>query len=771
MNRSAEIGDSTPIIIGVGRFWQPATVGQAEARSTLDMAAEAARLACEDTGAAEIVLRELDALVCLRSQEELEAGSAPFGKPANFPRAMAQRLAVQPRTLVLSQSDRTVPLSLLREFGGRVASDETRLALIVGAEAATVAHALSAHGVELDWSDASDGEFDDRGRGLGIMQSRYASNHGIVGPGAQYGLIENARRAKRGDDRESYAAWMRSLVASLGGERDGAISIETFDPCADGLLTQEGTSQSAAIVITSVAAARRMGVDPSRWTYLAGFGFGADPALINRHDIAHSTAADTALREALAQADRSVAEISAFKFEGAAPVALVAPAVDCLGLDAAEPHALLVSPSGRFRWSTTDVAALDGIAAMVEAMRSMPGGAGLLGTDGGALSRYAAAVFSATPVGWPKGNTKAEYTLSAQASEPIVSHSAAGWAKVLTYTIVPTTGGEPQGIVMGVLEENGERFYAVNADAETLAQMREADPLGRRIFVRWTGLGHRFAFDRDTIERVLPVREPALRASYEHIVVARHDHILEVTINRPEVRNCLVPDAHAELSDVFDAFEADPNLWVAIITGAGTQAFCAGNDLKYAASGKPVWLPSGGFGGLVGRSSRTKPVIAAVNGFAFGGGFEIAMACDIVVADETARFALSEVKVGLIATGGGLSQLPRQLPRKFANELILTARSLSAEEALRFGFVSRVEPAGEAMGGARQIADAIVVNSPTAIRLTLRAMREAERIADPAKAALSTVRSSLIDELLASEDMVEGTRAFAAKRAPVWRNR
>jgi acetyl-CoA C-acetyltransferase len=726
---SLQLDEMTPVIIGIGRIAQPAGVAAVNALSTLDMAEAAVGLALSNTGVGEAALRELDTLVCLRSQEDMGMEAPPFGKAVNFPAALAARLGARPKTLILAESDRTVPLSLLLEFGNRIASGEAAVALIVGAEAESVARTLAADRAELDWSDTTEGAMEDRGRGLGIKESRYATQHGLVGARANYDLIQNARAGRNASDA-------------------APASIEA--------------SQGAAIVVTSVATACRMGVPSERCVYLAGIGFGAEPPVIQRGDVGRSLAAEVALSSALALAGRNAQDIATFQLQGGAAVALHVPALDALGLDAADPRAI-------FRCGSKDVATLEGIAALVERLRTMSPGAGLIGTDGGVLSRYAAAVLSTIPVEWPGAASSAsEYPALAMLK---VAHVAAGWAKVLSYALVTEGRTEPAGIVMGQLEDSGERFYALHADANTLAAMRDVDPIGRRIFVRWTGLGHRFAFDRATIERILPVQMPALRPSYEYILVERREHVLEVTINRPEVRNCLVPEAHAELSDVFDAFEADRDLWVAIITGAGTQAFCAGNDLKYSASGKPVWLPSGGFGGLVARAGRTKPIIAAVNGFAYGGGFEIAMASDIVVADATARFALSEVKVGLIATGGGLSQLPRQIPRKLATELILTARALDAEEAFRLGFVSRVEPAGEALAGARRIADAIASNSPTAIRLTLRAMREAEQIADPALAALSTVRSSLIDELLVSEDMVEGTRAFAAKRPPNWKNR
>src|SRR5258708_1101558 len=221
----------------------------------------------------------------------------------------------------------------------------------------------------------------------------------------------------------------------------------------------------------------------------------------------------------------------------------------------------------------------------------------------------------------------------------------------------------------------------------------------------------------------------ALRDRYEHVLVRRDGHLLEVTINRPESRNSLHPMANDELDSVFDAYFADDDLWVAIVPGAGDKAFSAGNDLVYSASGKPMWVPKNGFAGLTGRTPMPKPVIAAVNGFAMGGGCEIALACHLVVADETARFALSEVRAGLVAAAAGLGA---------------------------------VEGGGGVAGGR-------VEGSATAVRVSVRIMEETRGIPDVVEAV--NYPSPALDDLMASEDALEGVTAFAAKRKPRWRNR
>src|SRR5262245_14199006 len=187
----------------------------------------------------------------------------------------------------------------------------------------------------------------------------------------------------------------------------------------------------------------------------------------------------------------------------------------------------------------------------------------------------------------------------------------------------------------------------------------------------------------------------------EFVRYEKRDRIAWVTINRPEVMNALHPPANEELSRVWDDFAADPDVWVAILTGAGDRAFSAGNDLKYTAQHGVPRMPAGGFAGLVARE-LWKPLIAAVNGFALGGGLEIALACDVIIAAEHARLGLPEPRVGLMAAAGGVHRLPRHIPLKVAMGLMLTGRHLSAPEALRLGLVNEVVPGGDLLAVAER---------------------------------------------------------------------
>jgi len=254
----------------------------------------------------------------------------------------------------------------------------------------------------------------------------------------------------------------------------------------------------------------------------------------------------------------------------------------------------------------------------------------------------------------------------------------------------------------------------------------------------------------------------------EFIRYEKRDRVAYVTINRPEVMNALHPPANEELSRVWDDVAADPGVWVAILTGAGERAFSAGNDLKWTVQHGVPRMPKGGFGGITTRDDLWKPVIAAVNGVALGGGLEIALACDVIVAAESARLGLPEPRVGLMAAAGGVHRLPRHVPLKIAMGMILTGRQISAAEGARIGLVNEVVPPAELPAAAERWAKEILECSPLAVQASKQAALQG--LGKPVGEALAG-RYELVQKLFTSEDVAEGPRAFAEKRKPVWKGR
>ena len=258
---------------------------------------------------------------------------------------------------------------------------------------------------------------------------------------------------------------------------------------------------------------------------------------------------------------------------------------------------------------------------------------------------------------------------------------------------------------------------------------------------------------------------------YEFINVERRERITVITINRPDVMNALHPATSEELDAAFNDFQDDPDQWVAILTGSGEKAFSAGNDLKWqaehgsAAIGDRVTKLRGGFGGLHKRLDCFKPLIAAVNGFALGGGFELVLACDIVIASERASFGLPEPRVGLMAGAGGVHRLPRQIGYRHAMGMMLTGRRIDAEEALRLGVVNEVVAPGALLDTAHAWAEQILECAP----LSVRASKEAalRGLETGLEDALNSV-FPLTTAMRKSADFVEGPKAFAEKRKPSW---
>lgn len=261
------------------------------------------------------------------------------------------------------------------------------------------------------------------------------------------------------------------------------------------------------------------------------------------------------------------------------------------------------------------------------------------------------------------------------------------------------------------------------------------------------------------------------------IIYEKKDKIAIITINRPEAMNAIDPETSEELGKAWTDFRDDPNLWVAILTGAGEKAFSAGADLKkmipflgklspFERKEREDKFP--GFGGITRNLNIWKPIIAAINGFCLAGGLEMAISCDLRIAAEHATFGLLEVSRGIIPGAGGTQRLPRMIPITKAMEIILMAQRIDAQEALRLGLVNRVVPAPEVMPTALKMAEAILQNGPLAVRAAKEAIIRGLSL--PLEEGLR-LESVLQSYLLKTEDAIEGPKAFAEKRKPNFKAR
>jgi crotonobetainyl-CoA hydratase len=260
--------------------------------------------------------------------------------------------------------------------------------------------------------------------------------------------------------------------------------------------------------------------------------------------------------------------------------------------------------------------------------------------------------------------------------------------------------------------------------------------------------------------------------NYQFLKVELAAQVCTITLNRPEVMNALHRPMHAELQLAFDAFAADAGQRVCIVTGAGERAFCAGSDLKAAAQAQDLAgaaYPRSGYAGLIERFDLDKPIIAAVNGVALGGGFELALACDLIIASDNARFGLPEPLVGAVALGGGLHRLSRQIGLKQAMALILTGQTVSAQEGLRLGFVNEVVPQDALASATRNWCEQILKCAPLAIRASKQTVMRGLDEPSLAEALRRQHSYPAYASWRNAEDTREGPRAFAEKRPPRWR--
>lgn len=773
----SETAPTIPVIVAIGEVLErPADPSLA--REPVALMAEALRAAEKDAGVA--------LLPCIESVELVGQVTWRYRDPVGL---LCQKLGIHPARAINASMGGETPIRLIHQAALRIAKGECRVAAVVGGEAVNALGKARKAKVKLDWTPMVSREDMVKPDFSKLPLSRSARKAGVTDPVHIYPLYENALQASKGispaeGSRQSatlwarYAkvaaenpfAWIRTAPSAeeIGtpSESNRMVSL----PYSKLMVANPSVNQAATVIVASLAWAREAGIPDDKLVYIHGGAAAQEPEdYLLRDGYDHSTAQQAVLDRAVELAGGDASRFDLAELYSCFPVV---PKLALATLPLREDVEPTVAGGLTFFGGPLNNYMTHGVCAMVRKLRAGEGKLGLVYGQGGVVSKHHALLLSSEPSDSPLDS---DYSVQERADAlrgpvPELVEEHTGPAEIETFTVLYGPKGHVlHGVIIG-RDPSGNRLIArVRADDDSsLALLTATDrsPIGATGHVRIDGFGHMVweagaMRDRKAMPR-------------KFCTVERDGKITIVTINRPESMNSLHPYANEELSEVFDDFQSDPDQWVAILTGAGDRAYSSGNDLKFTAAamarGEGSPMPVKGFAGLTSRWDLTKPVIAAVNGVAMGGGFEIALACDLIVASRNAVFALPEPKVGLAALAGGLLRLPRQIPLKQAMGMILTGRRVSAEEGISLGFVNEVVDADELMAAARRWADDICACSPMSVRASkeavLRGLDE-----DLQSASVSQTRYPAMGALFRSDDIREGPLAFAQKRAPQWKGR
>lgn len=767
----------TPVIVGVGectdRNRDPATAAE-----PLTLWASALQAASRDSGAD--LLGQLDSLALVGSV------SWRYRDPAA---QLCQQLGINPARAVNASMGGETPVRLVHEAALQIARGELTCAAIVGGEAMSSVNAARKARATLPWTPLADKADTPVVAGSRIDTSKIARALGIRSPTQMYPLYESAFSASRGQTPAAatraaarlWAQYAQVAASNPGAWIQAAPDADTIAgvsaanrmicwPYRKLMVANPGVNQAAAVLVTSLAQARALGIAEERLIYIWGGASAAEPDnFLERDRFDHSPAQAACLDRAVAIAGGDARRFGKLELYSCFPV-VPTMALAQLGLEA-ERHCPTVTGGLTFFGGPLNNYMSHALCAMVRELRAAPAELGLVYGQGGFVSKHHSLVLSHQP---PAAPLDPEISVQAAADAargpvPDLDEHYSGPARIETWTVLYGRDGAPlQGVVVLRTPANTRTMARVLAeDDASLALLTDPDSSA-------VGLDGHVRIDAFGLPAWSPQPYSAAARQYRYVTVTREAHLTLITINRPAQMNCLHPAANAELADAMDAFAADPEQWVAIITGAGERAFCSGNDLKYfaraMARGETVETPVTGYGGLTARFALDKPVIAAVNGAAMGGGFEIALACDLIIAADSASFALPEPQVGLAALAGGLLRLPRQIGHKAAMGMILTGRPVSAAEGMALGFVNEVVPGADLLACARRWAAQILACSPMSIRASKQIVREGLEAASLADAYTAQLHYPATRALFRSRDIREGPQAFAEKRTPQWRN-
>lgn len=775
---AAKIEQRVPVIVAIGEVVdRPAAPDKA--LEPVAMMAEALRACESDFG--QPLLKEVDSI------DLVGQVTWRYENPVGL---LCEKLGVSPARMTNASMGGETPVRLIHEAAARIARGESVVAAVVGGEAVNAVGKARKAGVKLPWTPMALKEAAFVPDFARLPLSRSSKKAGIVDPVHIYPLYENAFQAARGQSpaegvREAAELWAQYAAVAAGNDTAWIRTAPDADEIATSsdnnrmvsypypklMVANPGVNQAGAVVVASLAWARAAGISDDRLVYIWGGAAAQEPGdYLLRDCFDHSTAQAAVLQRAVEIAGGDAKQVDLAELYSCFPIV---PKMALEKLDLRSDVAPTVAGGLTFFGGPLNNYMTHGVCAMVRAFRAGNGRLGLVYGQGGVVSKHHAIILSNKPGAAALGSNYSVQDRADAMRRPVpdLVEQYAGPADVETFTVLYGRDGSVKHGVVIARTPAGQRLIAKvrPEDGETISLLLspEQSPIGSTGNVRIDGYDN-MVWEAGVLRdrKLLPKR---------FCTVERDGPITIVTINRPESMNALHPMANEELGEVFDAFQADPDQWVAILTGAGDKAFCSGNDLKFTAKamarGEDVRTPVRGFAGLTSRWNLTKPVIAAVNGVAMGGGFEIALACDLIVASDNAVFALPEPKVGLAALAGGLLRLPREIGLKQAMGIILTGRHVSASEAAGLGFVNEVVEQQELIAAAWRWAQDIIACSPMSVRASKETVYRGLDEADLQTAYSEQLRYPALQALFRSQDIKEGPLAFAQKRAPIWKGR
>ncbi len=497
-----QVDPRTPVIVGVGQFTERIDDADYRGISAVDLATEAVRAALTDTGAdVTAVAQAIEVFAGLRQFEICTPfADPPLGCSDNYVRSVAQRVGADPVRAVLEPIGGNGPQKLVTEFAKAIATGDVDVALILGSEPGSTAKYFSGRDDKPDFTEHVGGQLEDRGYGFEQYMSEYTTKHGLTGAPVQYGLLDNARRARLGLGVADYRRRMAELFApfskvaaknrfSSSPVERSVEEIETVtdenrmicDPYPRLLVARDTVNQGAAALLMSVAAARRLGVAEEKWVYLRGHADQTEQDLLDRVDVSISHSAKQAVAEALRVAGIGIDEVSTFDLYSCFPFPVFA-VCDAFRLADDDPRGLTLTGGLPYFGGPGNSYSLHGIAETVAQMQDKPGSFGLVGANGGVMSKYSVGVYSTEPADWTADRSKALQDDIAALPKVAVTRNANGTGTIETYSVRydwPVT----TGIIIGRLDTDDSRFMAITGDDDLVALMCDRDPLGARIAV------------------------------------------------------------------------------------------------------------------------------------------------------------------------------------------------------------------------------------------------------------------------------------------------